>query len=171
MKRLILIITILFTCGRVHAQKSLPAWFSTTFKNSGLSTKYSITPFIKPAFFESDFNGDKISDIAVLVTEIKTKKKGILLIHGKTNQHYLFGAGTKFGNGGDNFRWMGRWSIYKDKIADEGGVDKNGDLIATKKIKLSRIGLLITDLEDGQADSGGIIYWTGVKYIWIHQGE
>jgi hypothetical protein len=126
---------------------------------------------LKPSFLQSDFNGDGITDIATLVTEKKTKKTGILLIHGGSNQYFVLGAGTKFGNGGDDFKWARGWHLYKDKIAYEQLFNKDGDMLGCKKIKLVRAVFFIYDLEDGEPNSGGIIYWDGKKYIWIHQGE
>ena len=85
---------------------------------------------------------------------------------------FLFGAGTKFGSGSDNFEWAGKWTIYKKKTAHETQFDENsGDIIGSKEIKLKRPALLVEDIEDGAAIAGGIIYWDDKKYIWIHQGE
>ncbi len=170
MKRPFIIIAFIALCHASQAQQ-LPGWFITAFNVQKLNTKYTITSFLKPAFLTADFNGDKVNDIAVLVTEIKTKKKGVLLIHGKTCQYFVFGAGVKFGNGGADFNWLKQWDLYKEKVAHEMLFDKDGGMTGSKKIKLVRTGLLVTDLEDGQPNSGGIIYWNGIKYIWIHQGE
>jgi len=170
MKRSFFVIAFIIICHASQAQQ-LPDWFIAAFKTNGLSARYNITSFLKPAFLTTDFNGDKIPDIAVLITEIKTKKKGVLLIHGKTNQYFVFGAGTDFGNGGTNFSWLKRWGVYKDKLAYETKFDEDENIAGAKKVKLTRPGLLVTDLEDGVPNSGGIIYWNGFKYTWIHQGE
>lgn len=44
-------------------------------------------------------------------------------------------------------------------------------MIGGKEVKLSHHGILVEDYEDGGFLTGGIIYWNGKKYIWIHQGE
>lgn len=151
---------------------TLPEWFTATFTNKGLDKKYAVATFLNPSFLQADFNGDTIQDIAVLVLEKATKRKGILLIHGKTNEYFLFGAGTPFGNGDKDFKWADKWSLYNKKTASETQFDKaSGDIIGSKKIKLMRPGILIEDYEDGAALAGGIIYWNNKKYIWIHQGE
>lgn len=142
------------------------------FKNKGLDKKYVIAPFLEPAFLQADFNGDSTPDIAVLVTEKATKRRGILLIHGGTNEYFLFGAGTSLGSAGKDFKWADKWTLYTKKTAMKTQFDKkSGDIIGGKTLKLVRPGILIQDLEDGAALSGGIIYWNGTKYIWIHQGE
>jgi len=170
MKRVLFTIAFITVCGALKAQQ-LPGWFITAFKAHKLDIKYSMTPFLKPAFLTADFNGDKIPDIAVLVTEIKSKKKGVLLMHGKTCQYFVFGAGVKFGNGGTDFSWLKQWSVYKDRVVYQMQFDKDGAMSGSKKVNLARRGLLVTDLEDGEPNSGGIIYWTGNTYTWIHQGE
>ena len=122
-------------------------------------------------YWQADFNGDNNQDIVFLITEKQTKKKGILLIHNKTNECFLLGAGMRFGNGGDNFKWVDKWSIYNKKMANETQFDhQTGDIIGGKKVKLSRPGILMEDYEDGAALAGMIIYWNGKKYIEIHQG-
>lgn len=167
------LIIFLLTLTAAHSQTvTLPVWFSDTFSGKGLDKKYAIASFLKPSFLQADFNGDATQDIAVLVIEKATKRKGILLIHGKTHEHFLFGAGIGFDNGDKDFKWADKWKLYTKKSAYETQFDKkSGDIIGGKEIKLSRPGILIEDYEDGAALAGGIIYWNGKKYIWIHQGE
>jgi hypothetical protein len=154
-----------------NAQPTIPLWYIKSLKQQKLDQRYELKGYLKPAYLEADFNGDGIEDIASLVLDKKTKKEGILLIHGGTSQYFVFGAGTKFGNGSDDFKWAGGWQIYKKKIAYEMLFDNDGGMSGSKKIKLKRQSVFIYDLEDGEPNSGGIIYWAGKKYIWIHQGE
>ncbi len=103
--RTLLLITFLLTFKVSSSQQpTLPAWFQQSFKVKGLDKRFSITPFLKKGLLQADFNGDKLKDIAVLVTEKATKKKGILLLH-QQGSYFTFGAGTKFGSGSDNFKW------------------------------------------------------------------
>jgi hypothetical protein len=167
----LVICLIIFTSDIVYAQAKLPTEFIKTYNNLKLNEKYQINGFIKPYYLESDFNKDGIKDIAALVVEKNSKKRGILLIHGGSHQYFIFGAGTKFGNGSDDFKWLKGWSLYNSKIAYESTFSKDGDILGSKKIKIVRPAFYIYDLEDGEPNSGGIIYWTGKKYIWISQGE
>jgi hypothetical protein len=150
---------------------ALPFWFVKDFKHHKLDLKYEIIPFLKPSVLEADFNGDKLVDAAVFISEKRTKKKGFLIIHNGKNQFFLFGAGTKFGNGSDNFKWADGWSVYKDHMTSETQFDKEGAIIGGKQLALKRPGVFIWANEDGQMIAGGVIYWDGQKYIWIHQGE
>lgn len=172
MKPLLFLIFVSFLVLGHTQTVTLPSWFLSTFKSKGLDLKYELGQFLKPSFFQADFNGDGSEDIAIIVIEKITKKKGILLIHCKTNDNYLFGAGTKFGNGSDNFKWADKWTLYKKKTASETQFDKTtGDILGGKEIKLTHPAILIENFEDGTAVAGGIIYWNGKKYIWIQQGE
>jgi hypothetical protein len=83
---------------------NMPTWFQQSFKAKVLDKKFSLTPFLKNGLLEADFNGNKFNDIAVLVTERKTKNKGLLLLH-QQDSYFVFGAGTKIGSGSDNFNW------------------------------------------------------------------
>ena len=151
---------------------TLPDWFNNAFKTTGLDKKYELNSYLKPAYLQADFNGDSSQDIATLVIEKATNKKGILLIEGKTLNHFIFGAGTNFGDGSDNFEWATDWALYKKKFAEETKFDKkSGDILGSKKINLTMPGILIEEMEDSAPIAGGIIYWNGYKYVWIHQGE
>lgn len=164
------LLTLTFISTLVFGQSKSVSGFEEVFKGTELS-KYQPLSFLKPSNIESDFNGDGTKDIAILIIQKTTKKRGILIILGNSNQHFIFGAGTKFGNGSDDFKWLKEWGLYKDKIAHETTFTKDGDILSSKKINLLRPALYVHDLEDGLPLGGGLIYWTGKKYIWIHQGE
>jgi hypothetical protein len=169
--KLLLICLVIIT--DIHSQTNiLPTWFSDAFRSNGLDKKYIIASYLKPAYLKADFNSDGIVDIAALITEKGTNKKGIVVIHGKTNQYFVFGGGTSFNAGGNDFKWADKWSLYRKNTASETQFDKEkGDIIGGKTVKLKRPSILVEDYEDGAALAGGIIYWDGTKYIWIHQGE
>jgi hypothetical protein len=147
----------------------IPPKFIKSFKNFNLNNKYEIVAYLKQSFLQADFDGDGVKDVAALVVERKTKKKGILLISG--DKYFVFGAGTKFGNGSDDFKWAGGWKIYNKKIAYETVVNTEGDLIGSKKKRLERTAFYIYQAEDNEPVSGGIIYWSGKSYLWIQQGD
>jgi len=172
MKQILIITILLLFHFSANAQsREIPKWFVESFTNHHLNVGYTLTPFLRPAFLSADFNGEKITDIAVLVIEKKSKKKGVVLIDGKTKQYYLFGAGVKFGNGGSDFSWLKQWRVYNHTLTYETQVDKDGALTESKKNRLHHPGILIMDEQDGEPTSGGIIYWNNSKYIWIQQGE
>lgn len=139
-----LLLTFLLICSAGYSQ-TLPTSFEDVFKSKGLDKKYTLNAFLKPSYLQADFNGDVESDVAVLVVDKTTKKKGILLIHGKTGEHFLFGAGTAIADS-DDFTWADKWSLYRKKTAYETQFDKkSGDIIGGKEIKLARPAILIED--------------------------
>lgn len=145
MKQIIIVICI-FLSAPLEAKTEYPAWFVKAFKQLRLDEKYEINEYLKPDWLEADFNGDGNLDIATLIIEKKSRKKGILLIQ-KNGQHFILGAGSKFGNGGDNFKWANGWKIYTKKTAYETLTDTNGDLVGSKKIKLSKNALFLFDFK------------------------
>ncbi len=158
----------------VYAQScKLPLSFTKTFNKLNLGTKYELTSYLKPCFLAEDFNGDGIKEIAVTINDKKTHKKGILLMDSKNENYKIFGAGVSFGdtNHSDNFSWVKGWKIYKRENAYETLFDTEGDLTGSKQIKLNHHALYIYDTIDGEPYAGGLIYWNGIKYLWIHQGE
>lgn len=167
-KGLLIGLLILITNVVIGQEKNYPEWFLKAMIKFGLDSKYELSPFIKPTFLQSDFNGDNSIDCAALIREKSTKKVGILLIHSKDFKFYIFGAGKDFGNGSDNFDWLKIWKVYYDKTAYETQFDKASvDIIGSKIMNLARPAIDVEDMEI----AGGLIYWDGHKYIWIHQGE
>jgi hypothetical protein len=148
-----------------------PSWFENVFKINGLDKKYELYSFLKPDFLEADFNGDGSKDVAVVIIQKSTKRKGILIIHSKSNDYFVFGAGTSFGDDSTytDYSWADHWEIYSKKYADVPQFDKtSGDILESHKVKIPHLGILIKNDEMG---AGCIIYWTGKKYAWVHQGE
>jgi hypothetical protein len=146
-----------------------PSWLKARMKTLKLNGQYELDPFLKPAYLQDDFNGDGVPDLAVLVIEKSTQKKGILLIQKKKSQCEVFGAGNSFGKGSDDFSWADTWSVYKEKSAYATQFDKkSGDVKGGKQVQLNRHCIYIVSREEA---SGGLIYWTGKKYSWIHQGD
>ena len=165
---------LILTCGVYAQNKALPKWFSQTFKRNGLNSKFDLAYFAKPSFLHTDLNGDKIEDIVALVINKVSKKKGILVMHNVSHEYYLIGAGSKFGKTGfddfDDMKWMDGWEVIKDKVVYGTKFD-NGDIIGSTPRNLKNNSIAVWQTQDGVPLAGGIIYWTGIKYAWIHQGE
>jgi len=163
---------LLFLISAHSFSQSNTSWIIDSLRSKGLDSKFELSSYISPDHLQTDLNGDGYPDLAALIVEKKTKKKGVLLFPGHSAHYYIFGAGTKFGNGSDDFNWLNKWSVFSEKKAYETQFDKkNGDIIRGKEIKLKHSCLLLAAMEDGAEVSGGLIYWNGMKYIWIHQGE
>jgi hypothetical protein len=170
----ILLATFILIIVQLACQAPRPSetWYQKSIKENKLYDKYSIDSLFKPSSFEADFNGDGKKDIVFQISDKVTKKRGILILHDGGTKFYIFGAGKKFGNGGDDFKWLDAWSLYTDKNASETVFDEEtGDILGSKEITLSNPGLMIFELSDGSPLAGGIIHWSNNKYHWIHQGE
>ncbi len=122
---------------------------------------YSLMAWLNPYYLRADFNGDGSSDIAVLVQEKATDKKGIFIIHGDTHHHFVLGAGTAIGNGGDDFSWMDAWYVHP-----RGSVGQTADEDAAPPA-LKWDALMVIKIES----ASGVIYWTGTGYAWRQQGD
>lgn len=103
--------------------------------------------WMNPARLIGDFDGDGKSDIALLVASTKSKKLGLVIVHGGRTTTAVIGAGVNFGNGGDDFEWANRWVVVKRK----GKFDA----------------LLVERAESG----GGLVAYAGGKYRWRQQGD
>ncbi len=173
--KIIIFCFIIFPLEFFAQKNSIPKWVVDTLNSKGLNAKYNIVQYAEPSFLFGDFNGDKIEDIAVLISEIKTKKKGILILHGNSEDFFAIGAGNKFGKSGfdefDHLEWLDGWSLCEEKLVFETKFDKDGGILGTIKRKLKNTGISIWENLEGSPLAGGIIYWDGKKYSWIHQGE
>jgi len=163
---------LLFLISTHGFSQDKTSWINDSLRSKGLNSEFEFSSYISPAYLQTDLNGDGFPDLAILIVEKKTRKKGVLLFPGHSAQYYVFGAGTKFGSGSDDFNWANKWSVFNSKKAQETQFDKkSGDIIGGKVIRLKHSCLLLAAMEDGVEISGGLIYWNGAKYIWIHQGE
>jgi hypothetical protein len=149
-----------------------PKWFMDAYEGKGLNKKYILTAYLKPAYLQADFNGDTAVDVAALIEEKGSNRKGILLIHNKTFKHHVFGAGIDCGNGSDDYEWLLRWSIYKSNKTYVTTVDKyTGKTIGDIEVKLKHPVLFLEGYESNKVPFNGIIYWNGITYVWIDQNE
>lgn len=163
---------MLIVFANLSKAQVIPAWFLKEFAELKLNQKYSIINQAKPAFLRADFNGDKKEDIAVQIIDIKTKKKGILIINAVSYKPFVFGAGLKFkGENYDNTNWLNGWRINNNKIVYEARFTPDGDMMPGRKIKIKYPSIYAYSLEDGEEYAGILIYWNGANYITIHQGE
>jgi hypothetical protein len=82
------------------------------------SQRFIVLSRLHPAFLSGDFDGDGKADYAVMVQNREDRKSGIAIYHPATGHLVVLGAGREFGNGGDDFSWIDRWTVYpKSKVA------------------------------------------------------
>jgi hypothetical protein len=149
----------------VHGQTALPPWGQERFKK--WSDKYTLANYLQPQFFQKDFSGDKKPDLALLVERKIDKKKGILFLFSQRDQSLIVGAGNTLSDGGDNFDWADKWEVFENKVVHETTFKENGDVDDVREVALNKPAIRIIEHEG----TGGIIYFEGEEFIWIHQGD
>ena len=77
------------------------------------------------------------------------------------------GAGKDFGAGGDDFSWANHWSLFTERLTHETTFTANGDIDGSKEVKLLWNAITISD----EGAGGGLLYYDGKKFTWIHQGD
>jgi len=174
MKKLLFLFAFLCFTHSLSAQNNIPDWYLQVYEKADLNKTYTISSDIKPAFLLSDFNGDNVVDMALLVVNKKSLKRGILIVHQGLCNYYLIGAGSNFGKKGfdefDDTKWMGGWQITKKGQVYETKFE-NGDIVGSVPRNLKNNSIAVWESQDGAPLAGGIIHWDGKKYKWIHQGE
>jgi photosystem II stability/assembly factor-like uncharacterized protein len=126
-----------------------------------LSTTYDVSAPLNPYYLNGDFNGDCNLDLAVLVRQRGTRKLGIAILRAGSSQIYVLGAGTPFGQGGDDFSWMDTWSIhYKSSNVAQGAGQGPPPTLRGDAIYVAKGGGM-----------SAIIYWTGSGFRWYQQSS
>jgi hypothetical protein len=148
-------------------QQRLPDWTVQHLNDIEFSKDFRFSSFINPFYLESDFNGDGQIDAAITIESKTNNKKGIIILHNGKEEHFIIGAGIKFDNGGDNFSWMDIWKVHRDLNAQQLTYKPDGDIDASKPIKLNNVGIDVIKSES----AGGLIYWDGQTYKWLQNGD
>lgn len=146
--------------GAAEQRHDIPEVVKRAITSDPLAKKYDLSFRVNPFYLHGDFNGDGKIDVAVLVKQRSTGKLGIAIVHGTTHKVTVLGAGSGFGNGGDDFEWMDSWEVYsKDRVANEAG-----------EAGITRVrgdALLVSKNEAASA----LIYWNGKRYVWLQQDD
>jgi hypothetical protein len=143
------------------AASSLPTELVEYLRSSQGHRSYALSSELNPYYLHADFNGDGIRDVAVLVGEIATGKRGILILHVGIGEHFVIGAGSTTGSGGDDFAWMDAW-----KVRPIGPVGQSA-YVEEEPPSLLGDALLVIKTEA----ASGLIYWTGRNYEWYQQAD
>ncbi|KYG73015.1 hypothetical protein AWN68_09995 [Roseivirga echinicomitans] len=157
--------SIVFT--KPELWENLPEDFDLALEEVKIEKSFFVDSGLNPFFLEADFNGDGYLDLALRVIDKETDKIGILIIHGKTLDTHLLGAGSNFGSGGDDYKWMKVWKLYRGKWAYKTTFTENGDIDSSEEIKLSNIAISVAQSEG----ASNLIVWNAGKYEWIHTGS
>jgi hypothetical protein len=158
--------TIVLAQGNTEASKAfifesnLPDELVPLYDQKEIRATYSIRTDLNPFYLRGDFDGDKKSDYALSIVEKKTNKKGILIYHTGTKNHFVLGAGKNINEKGDDFNWMDAWKVYAKKDVEVGVGETNKLILKGEAISAFKL-----------EASSGLFYWTGKEYRWYQQGD
>lgn len=147
-----------------------PRWAAKQMKLSGIEpwpgdddgAPYIISRHLPTYLVEGDFDGDKKMDIAVLVRRKVDEKFGIAVLLRSGTAATVLGAGTRFGGGGEDFRWMDSWSAR----GQEGFSKQAQSAWKGPAPKSTRDGLVVAKSGARNARSGLICY-DGSAFVWF----
>lgn len=141
-------------------KQNIPIDVHRAFKLKNLYETYKISFHINPFYLRGDFNGDSKPDIAILIEEIKSGKKGFAIYNHGSDSIFIIGASISFHNGGDDFNWMDIWNVYRKAKVGRGADDREPPVLAGEAILVMK-----------SESASGLIYWNKNKYDWYQQGD
>lgn len=156
------VLPLLFAASPSHGEdplQSLPSWAQAKWAAlagaKGLEASTRLNPFV----WRGDFDGDSKPDLVLLVRQKESKKQGIVFLFQGARAPQVLGAGTDFGNGGDDFEWMDTW-LVQDRGTSISGA-------GAKPAKLEADALLVG--KEGAASA--LIFLKAGKAAWLQQGD
>jgi len=153
---LLLVTTVSGEC-QVPPTEQLPHWAQDQWKSLSRSRKLEVATWLNPFVWRLDFDGDSKVDVAVLVRS-SSGKQGIALLL-RNGKNYVLGAGTAFGNGGDDFSWLDTWTV-----AERGSLQHRYE---GKPFRIKTEGLIVIKSES----AGGLIHLENGSPTWQQQSD
>ena len=131
-------------------QSTVPEWARQQWETFSKIRSLELSLHVKPSVLTGHFYGDGKPDVALLVQHRTTRKVGIVFIHPKNSALVrVVGAGTDFGNGGDNFDWMDSWKLQP-------------------RTRSRPVDAVVVERE---SSASGLVYFAGGKYHWKQVGD
>jgi hypothetical protein len=117
---------------------NLPRWVCETTYKRGLQRTYVPYTGMNPFFISGDFDADGKSDVAIWVTNTKSRKRGILFLTQGSNRVFVAGAGADAQERGDDYTYVDVWSVIpKGEVLESHHEDHKvtlkGDAIIAEK--------------------------------------
>lgn len=142
-------------------KQNIPIDVHRAFRLKNLYETYKISFHINPFYLRGDFNGDSKSDIAILIEEIKSGKKGLAIYNHGSDSIFIIGAGIPFYDGrADDFRHIDIWTVYEKAKVGRGMDEGEPPILVGEAILIEK-----------SETSSVLIYWNKNKYDWYWQGD
>jgi hypothetical protein len=143
----------------LSAEWQLPNWAQPQWRTLRESQPLELSLRINPFVWQGDFDGDKATDVAVMVKRVSDGKEGIAILWRKQANPTVVGAGAEVGNGGDDLSWVDFW-----------GVEESGSLQESyyaDTMRLEADALIVSK----EASASGLIYFVEREARWQQQGD
>jgi len=143
----------------ISAEWQLPNWAQPKWRVLHESQPIELSLRINPFVWQGDFDGDKATDVAVMVKRVSDGKEGIAVLWRSGATPTIIGAGTALAGTDDDFSWVDFW-----------GVEERGSLQESyyaETIKLDADALIVSK----EASAGGLIYFIEGEPRWQQQGD
>ncbi len=129
---------------------NMPEWVKPILEKSAQVKTHKIISSYNPLYFEADFTGDKLIDIAFFVENTVDHTKGVMIVNSGKNLVYIVGCGnpTEMGSSFTNFP---SWFIFRGKTIFNQ---------SKKKVSITNPAIQLK----GTKETNLIIYWSKTKY-------
>lgn len=129
---------------------NIPEWVKPILEKSETAKNYKISSTYNPLYFEADFTGDKLIDIAFFVENTLDHTKGMMMINSGKNLIYIVGCGNPT-EMGSSFTSFPSWFVYRGKTIRN--QSKKTVSITNPAIQLK-----------GTKETNLVVYWSKNKY-------
>ena len=137
--------------------QSAPPELWNFFKMSGLDKEYYVNlTHANPFYYHGDFDGDKKTDYAVILTKRKNEQSRLAILGGNKRIYWLDN------NDSLSYPAFNAWYVLPEGEAVEQGFEEN-----LHPPKLLGDGLMVFSVEASSA----LIYWNGKKFVSYWEGD
>lgn len=129
---------------------NIPEWVKPILEKSETVKTHKIISTYNPLYFEADFTGDKLIDIAFFVENMVDHTKGMMIINSGKNLVYIVGCGNPT-EMGSSFTSFPSWFVFRGKTI------RNQ---SKKTVSITNPAILLK----GTKETNLVVYWSRNKY-------
>src|SRR5207249_10174832 len=89
----------------------IPLWADSALRAGGLDQLFKLSSTLNPVYAFGDFDRDGLIDVAVEIKDTGGLRCGVAIVHRIDLSVHIIGAGQPIGNGKDELRCLGSWSV------------------------------------------------------------